>query len=611
MKRLFGRSKEEEKDEFRADNEWQKYKSVIDQIFKDTESHREKMTRNINVFRGKVWDEEKLDSYDSRASYNMIFTTVESIAPLITDSKPITSLVPLFPYMEKVAWSYNNAIKYGYEVLDVTNQLYHWVLWSMLCGTGIMKMYFDPVKGETGELRMEMVDPRDFFIAPGYTDLWEAPFCGVKTRKPVSWVKETFPDVELKKGEVDSYAKKDAGEKEYKYSDASAVDRETSFVTVYEVWARDPEVMIETDENGDEKEVKKWPYGKLVYFTDKQLLGCLEAVDKHGYPPYVELHDYINPGMFTGISEADQIMGLHTEMNIQLQSLSAWTRGHGRKNYVVDSNSGIDADQVKRDFHKGGQIWSYDRRQTDNPIKVIDDGTINPDIYQFSKMIIQIVSDVTGVQDITKGRAGKRERQSASEIAILSDSANTRTRQRIRNLEWSIKRMTYLMVKLQQEHYTEERFIRTSKDGVVQYERFSSSREGLDKIMRPPQKLFEKLDQEDWMKDFESQTQASLQQMYEPDELAMMKDYLAFSKQYSMENAVDPIYFPFDIEIQTNSTLPMDKQSLANLGLNLRRMKVIDNEAVLDLLDFPNGKGITERMKKQAAAAAAAKRGGM
>ena len=66
----------------------------------------------------------------------------------------------------------------------------------------------------------------------------------------------------------------------------------------------------------------------------------------------------------------------------------------------------------------------------------------------------------------------------------------------------------------------------------------------------------------------------------------------------------------FDIVIETNSTLPMDKQALANLFLRLLSMKAIDPQAVLEQLRVPKYKQITKRMQQMAQMQMQAKSGG-
>ena len=54
----------------------------------------------------------------------------------------------------------------------------------------------------------------------------------------------------------------------------------------------------------------------------------------------------------------------------------------------------------------------------------------------------------------------------------------------------------------------------------------------------------------------------------------------------------------------------MDKQSLANLLLNLKQMEVVDNEAVIDQLHIPKGEEIKKRMNQKEEAVMKAKSGG-
>lgn len=600
--------------------EWQKKKQAIDKIFKNTQDRRDQMTKDLENYRGKIWNEKTRKKSSTRAIYNLLFTTVSAIAPLITDSKPKTRVVPVAPYHQKVTWAYNNAINYAYEILDIMNQLSKLVVWGLVCGHGIVKVYFDPTKQSCGELAMEIEDPRDFFIAPGYDDIWKAPYCGTRKKKPLSWVRETFPEADIDVKGINHYTvegDQDETDKAYKYSDATSFDDENTFVLVYEIWARDGEMITIADEhgnpvkdeNGKEKKEKRWPNGKLMYFTENEQLGCLEAPDCHGYPPFVEFIDYYNPGMFDGISEADQTRGLNKEVNRQLDAIATWANGHGKKNYVVDSNAGMDMANIKNTFHEGGNFYSADfKNDTTMPIRPIDDGNMSNDVYWLFEKIPEIVEDVSGVADVTKGIAGKRERQSASELAILSDAANTRTRQKIRNLEWTLKRITYLLLRLMQQYYVDGRYVRYNRDGNVIHQKFPKDKEDMKKISEPDYDITDRFESDDWVEQFEKMNDRNLRKMFKPDELQQMDDYVEFVKQMSGKEGLDPVYFPFDIEIQTNSTLPMDKQSLANMALRLHAQKAIDAEALLETLGFPNAKEITERLERKIAKAQGGKR---
>jgi hypothetical protein len=213
-------------------------------------------------------------------------------------------------------------------------------------------------------------------------------------------------------------------------------------------------------------------------------------------------------------------------------------------------------------------------------------GTLTPDLYNYISMLPRILEEVTGVTDITKGMASKSERQTAAEVSTLIESAYTRTRQRVRNLEHAIKRVCYLLVDIMQQYYTEIRDFNRKTDDTVEYYQVSNKQHFVDQMMQPRQGPDGQPDQQ---------------------EMADYKKYREFIKTFGEE---DEVYADFDIEIQTNSTLPMDKQSLANLFLRLAQMKIVDPQAVIEQLRIPKGDEIIKRMEQRAQQAMRAKAGG-
>ena len=606
-----------EKDLFKE--EWKQLKEVVDSIFQDTSGERDKMTRYLKQFQGKIWDDGKLvgngleESYKSKAHINLVFSTVEAIAPMLTDSRPITHVIPREPHMEKLAWKYNKGLEYAWDSLDMQMQTYKLVLYGMIMKKGILKIYYDPEKTFGGDLCVENVDPRDFFIAPGYDDIWKAPYCGVKSGKPLSWIRANFPDIDDVKSEWSTFDS-DEQQNAYKYGDASNTALSARFAYVYEVWMKDEETMMdvieEYDEGGETKKRKKeelkYPNGKFIYFTKERYLGTKESDFTHKLPPYVDFNDYVDPTSFLGMGEVDQIEGLNKEINLQLQAIMDHARRSNNPNYMVDTNQGTDAELIKETFFKGGQVYTYDSVYGSGKpiIEEVKFATMSNDVNHVFQMIPQIVEEMSGVTEISKGSAAKKERQSASEVAILVESSHTRTRQKVRNLEWTLKRVGYLLVNLMQQYYTEPRTIYTTdSEGTIDYHTIGNSLAQAIETVGPSKRLKAKAAQTDNIrKDMTPQDADD----YEQGEADLEKLLGAFDSEPNMK---DPVLFDFDIVIQTNSTLPMDKQSLSNLMLRLFQMKAIDAEAVLETLQIPNRQEILTRINKQRQAAAQAKSG--
>ena len=606
---MFGKKKKKETNDF---PEWKRLKSVVDGIFKDTEKERKVMTNHLKEFRGEIWDPSK-NKYDgtdiekSQVVFNMLFSVIESIAPLITDNNPITSVIPRFPFFEKLARRYNHGLKYVWNVIDMQMQSYKNVLWALITGLGIYKVFYDPTKTFGGDMCVEVVDPRDFFLAPGYDEIWKAPMCGVRSLKPMTWIEETFGSIEDITPD-EGFGSNDDMRKAYKYGTATSFELASGFATVYEVWLKDNKttetILVEVptgeyDNEGEEttteekKEQLKYPHGKFVYFTREKFLGCEKIDADHGLPPYVEFVDYINPGDFLGIGEAHQISGLNKELNLQLQAVVDYARRNSDPNYEADVGTGLDPEHIKATKALGGQVYGVDKQMgyKGPAIIPIKEAPVNEAVLNLIMMLPKVIEEVAGVTEVSKGQIGKKERQSASELAILLETSHTRTRQRVRNHEWALKRVSYLFVRLQQQYYTEPRSIHWHEDNNILYSTLGNSMAQAIEAIIPDSQAKELAGR------FPTMGQQEKNHI-PPEQRQMIEDYLNMIRVFDTEGDLDPILFEFDIAIQTNSTLPLDKQSQANLYLRLAQMKLVDAEAVLEALQVPDREAILERLEK-------------
>lgn len=589
----------------------------IDSIFTATQKTRDDMRRFRRLFEGDLWvlSEPEFDAFEkSNIQLNTVFSTIESIIPLITDNRPITQVVPRFPFMQKVSEALNNVTKYAWQALEIPKKLHAWELDAMTCKYGVAKIWYDPGKRFGSKYCFEIIDPIDFFIAPGFEDPWEAPFCGIRTQKPISWVKRYFPDVkEIKAGK--SNTNTEGTKRAFKFSDNSSIDDETEFVEITETWIRDDEALeeiVEEDENGKRKKTKrkKYPYGKYCWFTPHQELGTMPAEDNHGLPPYVILHTYIRPHDFTGISIVELIEGLHKDANLILKYYSDFIRIYHNQNELADISGGsFDVDEYKRSRSKGGQVYLWDSQggSKQSPVSPIPEPQLHPNMREYIGIIPSFIEDVTGVTDITKGQVGKQERQSAVELGILHETSNTRIRQMIRNLESSLSRSYYLLLRLVMQHQTDIEYFPFKEPDGTGYQQYGNSFAQAQEIMRPQENeritgLMER--QQKTGIPITNQNDLKAYERYKQE----LDDYEKFLTVFKDNGEFDPIFFDFDIEIQNDSMLPMDKQSRANILLRLLQMapaeaKLPVFKLVLEYLQIPNAQDIIIEMDELAAAA--------
>ena len=572
-----------------------KLKTAVDKIFRDTQPQRDKMDRYLKEFSGQWWDEDaKGYSQDSHVFVNYLFSTVMSIAPLLTDNRPAWSVRARKPFMQKLVDTYSLCLDYLWDKLDMDALTIKAVIDALVMKNGVFKVTFDENEGTFGECRIDVIDPRTFFEAPGYDDNWDCDFQGTRERKPISWIRRTFPE---KGGDVKS---DDDDEKmaKGKWNNKETFELQSTFATVYEVWMRDDEVETyfvegvdgereKTEKGKDKKDERaKFPFGKIVTFTRDVLLEEKKSPYRHNKPPYVKLYDYYMPHDPIGMGEGDQIEALNKSINRGMQLMDKFMTLYNDPNWLVDETSGIDVESVKTDLPGGGNVWSYNSGVTENPIKRVEMGTLTADLYNYMAILPRILEEVTGVTEITKGMRSEGEK-TAAEVSTLIESSYTRTRQRVRNLEHFIKRTCYLLVDIMQQYYSDIRDFTVKTDDKLEFMKVSNSKNFTDEMMQPSPNP-------------QNQEQVDTEQ----------KDWEDYKKFLETFGETDGVYADFDLEIQTNSTLPMDKQSLANLFLRLAQMKIVDPQAVIEQLDIPKGEEIVKRMQQRAQQAMAAKGGG-
>lgn len=591
--------REKRKKDEMIDAEHKQLLETVQTIRKANQKEYDRMSHALKLYEGKVWDldDEEFTGGESprgrsSAHFNTIFSNIEQTAPLITANRPIVTVAPKWPFMEKLGITLNHVLKYAWEYLDMRMLLYRAVKDQMIFGTAIFKCGWS-----NDNISVELIDPRQFGLAQGYDTIWDrqgnvAPFCFTWAKKPLSWVRDNFPDIEEIVPDGDDNTEKVLP---VKFGDVREVGEHTKFVTVYEIWMRDDSVVKVTEEDGEEREEKKYPNGKIVYFTDKQILGTEASVDEHGLPPYVEVHDYIRPHNFLGISEVDQTEGLHKEINRLIKYVSEYTRKNHDPNYMVDVYQLGDetVEDVKRKLNEGGHVISWDSAggQKDPPIKTIEEGELNPQVLNYLMFLMEIIDIVSGVTDVNRGVVGKQERQSASEIAMLKEAGDVRTMQRVENLKHGLQKLFWMILKLIMQNYTEPRPVSYSDNGARTYAMYGNSYAQAEETMQP--------------RPLSQQAQASMKMGTgtNQDEIARWKqekaDYEQFLKYFKDSGEFDPVTIDFDIEVQSDSLLPTDKQARANLYMRLRSLKAFDVLSLLERLQIPNAKEVVERLKEE------------
>lgn len=589
---------------------------VVDDRYKQDEDLRAEWEVFDKMFRNEYWITEKgapeaLRPHESPITGNVVFANVETIAPMMTDNRPVWFVRGTRAYIQPLANVWNDALRYSWTFTHMDEKISMVYKNALIKETGIFKVSWDPDHGVSGDVAVGSVDPSTFVFAEGYDDLDEVPWCGEKSMRPLSYLWQRYGEKARKIKPTHKGDTQVTDIKGFEYrEDLSPIEMTSMKAPVYEVWFKSQwaeELMIEQVHGkdvepeeplkGQEIEKNEYPHGRFVTFAgegdDCIILDDRPSVYRHSLPPYVMVYNYRNTTGIWGMGEIRAVKGIVMEIQKMLQTIATFVNNNLRQNYFGDGTQ-VNQEDVAEKWFEGNHIFWTRKTMEGNapdPVRAAKVASLPTEIISWLKVLLDLFEEITGVTDTSKGLAEKRARQSAREIDALMETSNTRTRQRVRNLEASLKRVLERMMDVMMQFYTDDRPVANiGDDGSVAFSSISNS---LD---------FAKAAIGD----------AEAHRTSEKDNKRQLKTRAddSIKRLIDVFGETNEVYANFDIEIQTNSTLPLDKQSLANLALRLGQIKMLDAEGVLETLNFPKWQEVVQRLEQEKQDQIKAKSGG-
>lgn len=566
--------------------------STIELRWKAEGALREEWDAYAKMYRGEYWNADTPQNM-SRVSANYLFSNVQQILPLMTDNRPVWHVVARQAVFQPLMNVWSKALRYLWAKLDMDMKAPAAYRDALISETGCFQVDWDP---ETEDVRVDVVDPRHLVFPAGYDELEDCPWVCKRRDYTLAWVRRTYPraaDQVVAKAaqQGDDQQQRGGG------ADRDAFDAQNQWVTVYDLWMRDDDAVEAEIEGAQEAEEgartrtrrkRKYPNGRFITFTasgvhgEPVVLSDFPSPYEHGRPPYVMLYDYRRPHEIWGMGEARQIRTLVAELNKTLQSMAFKVANQSKVNYEVDP-SVVDDKKVESTFHRGGQFYvrraALDEQSRPGIMLAPVAGPLGSE-FNLVSLLIRMIEEISGVTEISKGLSEKKAEQTAQEVATLIETAYTRTRQRVRNFEDGIRRLLYLILSIMMQMYREPRTFSVRHEMAVETGTISNSRADAQRITADAHPV-----------DADDPHSRAAQDR-------ALEELIAH-----MPGDTDLVLVRFDIEVQTASTLPLDRQSLANLALRLLQMGAIDGRAALEILNFPDADRISARMERAAAAA--------
>jgi hypothetical protein len=553
---------------------------------------------DYKMFRGKQWKESR-PTYRHSEVINMIFQNVQSVVPIMTDSRPKFSFLPREPMDFEVADILNQISEADWE-----NNNWLMILAEMLYdghfyGTYIGSLKFNPkARDGLGQIIFQSVDPFHAFPDPNARDLKYETGCryfceAVPT--DIEVLKRENPDLApyIKPDLIDLMQgnKTDLDQVRYKspVDTATIVEGTSSYEAGHKDQALKIEVYLYSDEFDEEEKREQTPDGsesvsyvqKLKYPNGRKICiagGVLLSDDEIEYEsdknrliPYFRGVNYIDPRSFWGISDVEQLRSPQKIFNKLVSYALDVMVLMGNPIWKVPTSTGIDTDNL---INRPGLVVEYDG---DKEPKREEGVQLQPYVLQLIDRMRDWFDGISGTSDVTKG-VQPGGVTAASAISDLQEAAQTRIRMKSRNLDAFLQDAGQLY-----------------KDRVFQ---FKSAPEIVRLTQNQNAQKYFKFYVEPHELEDGSQTKKVTVRNYEQMEDGSYAEDIE-AKEYILRG-------DFDVRVTTGTALPFAKTQKQNMAIQLFDRQAIDGEELLKTMEWPNWQAVMARMEQKAQAQAQA-----
>lgn len=556
---------------------WRRYEQIRDHKY--TQVRPADWRRYALIYGDQHWDVTTYEDWQSTPTINLTFAAIHAILPIITDNRPQIAVVPRSPEDDQIADVIGKVIEWLWEYCNLDLLLPKTMLNTLIFGNGFWKMMWDPsYRNGEGDICVRNIDPVNMFFNPEATSIDDATEIWHVEQMAMSWIKAMYPDkaemvrAGVKDGNIvvnrpqlpqrgqgrsgDVDIRSTTGSMAYKVPSSSTVpadetqSKETA--TVAERW------VYEYDKN-------RW---RKIVIANRVLLS--DEITDFDTPPFVHFVDYPVPWTIWASGEVQHVENLQYEINKRRGMMLDILRHCAMPMLVVDPASGVDHETIKA---KPNLVIPAEG----GPQAV---GILAPQmdlggLFNVNDRDKQDFNDILGSVEIMLGKAPTGVEAGVA-LEQLAESANTRLRLKVRNLEGSLRRAGHVLLKLIQKHYTTHRIFRIVggdvQNGQPQAPQFFA-------INQP----------------------TGMQPQMGPEGPMMGEDGVTPMEEpvYGEGSNQIPPDAEFDVRIGAGSTLPVSKAARFQQAITLFDRGAIDQQELLKSAAWPKWEEVLMRMQMQ------------
>lgn len=370
---------------------------------------------------------------------NHVNATVQRIIALISQSRPISKVIPPEPSDEFFANKLAKTHEFLWRILLLNKQLREVEILACIYGTGFWEITWDnSLRKGLGDFKIDVLNPKQVFPDPDATDLENCRRLIIATPMEIGLIKQLFnknvnPEIEVSeftRNDNISYSKNaPSNQTYYDTMDAGGhywKDTGTGYQSNQD-YSTQRAIVKKCFDNTNPK---KYPNGRLFIWANGVKLWDDNNPFPGGQPNIVQFSDKLNPGLFWAEGEIDILRKPQQALNKMIQQVIDNATLMGNAQIVTDDQS-LDIDEV---MNSPGHITVVQPGSR-------FDRVAPPPLPNYHFALINLLrasfDSLSGVNDVTEGRKPEGI-QSGRAIGFLQEAALTLMNLKLKNIEDSL-----------------------------------------------------------------------------------------------------------------------------------------------------------------------------
>lgn len=585
-----------------SSEEQETVRTVI-RLFEKHKKYRSKYDRNwlhyYRMFRGDQWDGVKMPRHRQREVINMIWQTVQSSHSQQMDVRPRISFTAKEPSDQPFTEVLNDLVNADWDRQNWLVPLSEIVLDGYIYGIGLGSVgYDDDADYGMGSSTFQSEDPFYIYPDPNCSEVNGRYSEAFIKAEPLdtSLVRRMYPDradhIKADVRDVLKSSKASINEFTYRATNtdldmpdltvlrgSETSEDKTMVITAY-LKPHDTEELeevIKSDENGEPLEIrtttkKVYPFGRVIKVACGVVLEDTPHLPfQNGQFPFVKYVNYLLPREFYGVSEVEQLESPQRVFNKLINASLEIMGLMGNPVWVIDTASGINPRSL---VNRTGLVV---QKEPGSEVRREAGVQLSGSALSLIDRMETWFNNIAGSQDVARGQTPGSV-TAASAIEALQEAARTRIKQKQRNLDAMVRNWGQLYADIVLEKYNKPRVFRVTNDqGSTKYFRFNT-----EKVVVDGREMVKAV-----VRDYEDRDGVIIP-------AGEVKESLIADR--------------FDVTVNTVSGLPFQQARKEERALTLFDRQIIDEQEVLDAVDYPNREAVLQRLeqRKQAEAEAAA-----